>query len=585
MQSKSSFVDSFSDVPVANITKSRSEISRAEKINRQTLSEFHYVSTPDHLMREWSQPEDVEPQGGGLTRGPSSKETKGFSLFGRTRSKKKEGKKKKPKVVIDMSDSAEVMNKGLPEELYDAEDIRRTASLVDEDSAFQESNADGFSTTGTGVKQNLLDASAIDEKMEKMFEAERQTSWDFERTKVASNFALEEEKKDDGSGIARVQSHKSREPEPIPFEISTEHSQSSDTGGSRKTLYSRQLMAEKIKKRVRSNVSARGDATPDGPNKSNTQEQGERDVNEESTVPEEEVEVNDPEQVLNWLQNKSNDGSSLRRAQSNVDALQRSHSDQSSIAIENRGDAVSIKHVSRSGLDNSTKMILPHDRSSGGLPRRQSENLFPFEPALDPFNDVSSSVFEPKPQTEVGPDVPFAVFASGTNPIQSVPPFIPRVPSGFSRSNFSDVGMIDVADTITARRKEKTKSTGRSVIHAPRKQYEEDLFDDDTDLNTEAFRKYEDSDEEDSLFSDLNTVEESVKDVKDGESSGVTRDVTEPKVSRDITESKESSRARRVKNSRRNKSKAFRGDLTTFTDAYSVVGQDGPFACMDKWID
>ena len=573
MQSESSFVDSFSDrVTIANINKSRSEASRAAKINHQTLSEFHYVSNPDHSMREKSQAEDLEPQGDGFTvQGPSSNEKKGFSLFGRTRSKRQE-KEKKPKVVIDRGDSAEL----------DAEDIRRTASLVDEDSAFQESNAEGFSTTG--ADQDMFDAGVIDERMEKMFEAERQPSWYRGMTKVASNkpeFALDEEKKDDGSGISRFQSRKSREPDPISFaRTATQYSQSSDTIGSKTTLSSRQLMAEKIKKRVRSNVSARSDASLDDSNISNTMEPRRRDVNEENHAPEEKAEVSDPEQVLNWLQNKSNSGSSLWQDQSNGDALEKSLSfglrDRSSVEIENRVDAVSIKHVSRSGLVSSAKTNLPHARSSGDLRRKQSENLFPFEPALNPFNDVSSSVFEPQPQTEMDHDIPFAVFESATNPILSVPSFIPHDPSGFSRSNFSDVGMIDVADTMTARMKVKTRSTGRSVIQAPRRKHEEDSFGDDTDLNTEAFRKYEDSDEEDSIFSDLNTtVEESVKG---GEDSSLA-------LSRDVTESKEYSRAHRPKHSRRDHSKLSRGDITLLSAPYSTAGHDGPFACMDKWLD
>jgi hypothetical protein len=572
MQSESWLVESISDrLTIEKFKKSRSEASQAAMINRQALSEFNYVSNPDHFMQKKSQAEDVEPQGDGLTPGPSSKEKKGFSLFGRTRSKK-QGKEKKPKVVIDIGNSAELH----------AEDIRRTASLVDDDSAFQESNAEGFSITG--ADQDLFNAGVIDKKMEKMFEAERQPSWYRGKAKVASNkpkpeFAFEEEKKDDGSGIFGIQSRKSREPEPISFaHIAMPYSQSSDTVGSKKTLSSRQLMAEKVKKRVRSNASARSDASPDGSNKSNTQEQGKRDVKEENYVPEEEV--SDPEQVLNWLQNKSNSGSSLWQAQSNVDASQESLSfglrDQSSIETESRVDAVSIKHVSPSGLVSSTKTNLPRARSSGDLRRKQSENLFPFAPALNPFNDVSSAVFDTQLQTEVDPDIPFAVFESATNPILSVPSFIPHEPSGFSRSNFSDVGMIDVADMITARRKEKTKSSGRSVIQAPRRKDEEDSFGDDADLNTEAFRKYEDSDEEDSIFSDLQTVEESVKGKEDSSFA----------VSRDVTESKEYSRARRVKHSRHdNSSKFSRGDITTLTDAYSSAGHDGAFACMDKWLD
>ena len=113
-------------------------------------------------------------------------------------------------------------------------------------------------------------------------------------------------------------------------------------------------------------------------------------------------------------------------------------------------------------------------------------------------------------------------------------------------------------------------------------------LDGDSELGTEAFKMFE-GDDDDSIFNDLKTVETE----KDDEISKASGDSTH--FSRDVSKF---SKGNFSKHSRGDLSKQSRGDYShfsrfsrsEFSSRYSRAseytrGVDGPFACMDKWLD
>ena len=139
---------------------------------------------------------------------------------------------------------------------------------------------------------------------------------------------------------------------------------------------------------------------------------------------------------------------------------------------------------------------------------------------------------------------------------------MPRASSRISKSKDSGKDQYGVQRLPSSVEVRKTPSADSKltpeVIPAPRRRgssvaksdFDEDgSWGEDSALDSDAFLRYEhDSDDDDSLFSDLKSME----GLKVEEMSST--------------------------------SKVSKGEITTFTEHYSA-GTDGPFGCIDQWFE
>jgi hypothetical protein len=162
-------------------------------------------------------------------------------------------------------------------------------------------------------------------------------------------------------------------------------------------------------------------------------------------------------------------------------------------------------------------------------------------------------------------------------------------------AEFDNFDALNIPNDIDMRRARSEKSATESK----RTEEDSDWDDDDSDLNTEAFDKFEgdDDDDDDSIFSDLKSIDESqsadeepidavvekVAKADEASKAGTACSPDYSKYSRgNVSKISKYSRGDLSKYSRGDTSTYSRGELARYSDAHSVVGE--PFACMDKWL-